>query len=305
MNAQELKDFQEKERQEKERLEKSERDKKEQQEKADKAKEDYQKSQEKAAQKRLDDLNKKHESGTEKQEERKKDQKLAEKARKPHTDLEKAREKMRKSPEHQAMREAIRDQVADRKQTAKEGAQGPNIVRDQGQQAEADKYRQMHQNDAKAALGTVGQAHGSPEMQGPHGTKDFEAQQAAAALRAQGDQKPWKAAQHSKSETHEKAIDHGKGKADPDQQRVARDNGPDRPGPAPAPAHAHHGHGHGHHMPWDKNPHDAGQKGHHLSKEHGQELAQGKPWENRGADPDRAESRMAQQAREREKEQSR
>lgn len=303
MNAQELKDFQEKERQEKERQEKAEREKKEQQEKAEKAKEDYQKTQEKAAQKRLDDLNKKHEQDTKKQEEeRKKDQKLAEKARKPRDELSKAREKLQKSPEHAQMREAIRDQVSERQQTAQEGAQGPNIVRDQGQQAEADKYRQMHQNDAKMALGVVGQAHGSPEMQGLHGTKEFEAQQAASALRAQGDpqgdQKPWKARAQDQQKVQEKAQEHGKGRTDhSDPDRAARGDGPNRPGPAPAPAHA----------PWDKNPQEQhGGHGHHLSKEHGQELAQGKPWQNR-ADPDMAESRMAEQARakEREQEQSR
>ncbi|MBU2766235.1 hypothetical protein HAP94_08495 [Acidithiobacillus ferrivorans] len=301
MNAQELKDFQEKERIEKERQQKEE-----QQEKAQKEKEDYQKSQEKAAQKRLDDLNKKHEEGTKKQEEeRKKDAKQAEKARKPHDDLGKAREKMQKSPEHKAMREAVKQQVADKEKTAKDGANGPHTVRDQGQQAEADKYGQMRQNDAKMALGTVGKAHGSPEMQGMNGTKGFEEQQAKAALRAQGDHEPWKkAAAHDQQHAAQaKATDHGKGKDHTDPERVARDNGPDRPGPAPAPAHAHHGH-----MPWDKNPQEQhGGHGHLLSKEHGQELAQGKPWEKQSADPDRAESRMAEQSRakEREQEQSR
>lgn len=100
---------------------------------------------------------------------------------------------------------------------------------------------------------------------------------------------------------------HGKEPKGPDQPnpggapvRADRD-GPDKPGPAPAHAHAHHGH----HMPWDKNPHEQhGGHGHHLSRESGQELAQGKPWENR-ADPDRSESRMAAQAREREQERGR
>lgn len=307
MNAQELKDFQEKERIEKERQAKEAQEKKEQQEKAQKEKEEYQKSQEKTAQKRLDDLNKKHEQDTKKQEEeRKKDQKLAEKARKPRDELSKAREKLQKSPEHAQMREAVKQQVSDKQQTAKDGAAGPNVVRDPAQQAEANKYSQMQRDDQKMALGTVGAAHGSPEPQGMNGTKGFEEQQATAALRAQGDQKPWKAARENDHQQQAQATAHkGKGNDDrPGPEHVARsDQGPNRPGPAPAAhAHAHHGH-----MPWDKNPHDAGQKGHHLSKEHGQELAQsqGKPWENRGADPDMAESRIAAQSREREQEQSR
>lgn len=91
----------------------------------------------------------------------------------------------------------------------------------------------------------------------------------------------------------------GPDKGSPEGVRAA--GNPDHPGPAPA--HAHHGHGH--HMPWDKNPHEQhGGHGHHLSRESGQELAQGKPWENR-ADPDRSESRMAAQAREREQERGR
>ncbi|MDA8376534.1 MAG: hypothetical protein M0Z50_05685 [Planctomycetia bacterium] len=287
MNAQELKDFQEKERQEKERLEKSEQEKKEREDKA---------RYEKLAVK--DDQDKKA-----REQEKIRDKKQAEKAYKPRSAEGKAREKMRKTPEHQAMREAIKEQVAGKEKTAKEGASGPHVVRDPGQQAEADKYRGMHQADAKAALGAVGKAHGSPEMQGLHGTKDFEAQQATAALRAQGDQKPWKQAQQHNDQPHDqaKAPEYGKGRDHTDPERVGRDTGPDRPGPAPAPAHAHHGH----HMPWDKNPHEQhGGHGHHLSKESGQELAQGKPWQNR-ADPDQAESRMAQQAREREQERGR
>ncbi|MBU2857868.1 hypothetical protein HF289_13645 [Acidithiobacillus ferrooxidans] len=86
----------------------------------------------------------------------------------------------------------------------------------------------------------------------------------------------------------------------PQTDRVSADRGPDKPGPAPAHAHAHH---HGH-MPWNKDQHQA-KAG--LSKEHGQDLAQGqgKPWEHRNADPDRAESRLAEQAREREQERGR
>lgn len=268
MNAQELKDFQEKERIEKERQQKEEQAKKEQQEKAQKEKETYQKAQEKA--------------------------------RKPHSDLDKAREKMRKT-EHQAMREAVKQQVADRQQTAKEGASGPQVIRDQGQQAEADKYGQMRQNDAKMALGTVGKAHGSPEMQGLHGTKEFEAAQATAAFRAQGEQKPWKAAQHS-DHHHEQESAH-KGKDDhggPD--RVVRDGGPDRPGPAPAPAHAHAGH---HAKPWhEKHGGHPDHLGTILTDKAHAPLEGGTPWQHQ-ADPDRAESRMAAQAREREQEQSR
>lgn len=70
--------------------------------------------------------------------------------------------------------------------------------------------------------------------------------------------------------------------------------GPDRPGPAPA-----HGQGH---MPWDKERQaKAG-----LSKDAWQDLGhgQGKPWQQR-ADPDREESRMAAQARDREQERDR
>jgi len=307
MNAQELKDFQEKERVEKERQQKEEQAKKEQQEKAQKEKETYQKEQEKAAQKRLDDLNKKHEQDQQKREaEHKKDQKLAEKARKPHSDLDKAREKMRNSPEHKAMRDAVQKQVADKEKTANEGAQAPHVVRDQGQQAEADKYRQMHQNDAKMALGTVGNAHGSPEPQGLNGAKEFEAAQATAALRAQGDQKPWKARAQDQQKVQEKAQEHGKGRTDhSDPDRAARGDGPNRPGPAPAPAHAHHGHA----KPWHEKHGGHPDHASTILKDKAHALGQGhdeKPWKHQSqADPDRAESKMAAQAREREQEQSR
>ena len=304
MNAQELKDFQERDRQEKDRQVKEEQQKKEQYEKAEKAKEDYRKQQEKAGQKRYEDMTKKHESGTKAQEEqRRKEEKQLKKAMKPHSDLGKAREKLRKSPEHEAMRKAIKEQVADRQQTAKEGAAGPHVVRDAAQQAEAAKYSQMQNEDRKMALGEAGKGHNAPEMQGLRGGREMEAEQAKAAYQAAGEQKPW--AKHAEKQQEQKAAAHEKGndRGDGPQPDAVRDdrNGPDRPGPAPT--HAHHGHGH---MPWDKNPgQEHGGHGHHLSKENGQELAQGKPWEHRGADPDRAESRMAEQARERERDDQR
>ena len=283
MNDKELKDFQERERQEKERQAKEEREKKEREDK-----ERYEK---------MEDKHKRETAERAREKEREKKQ-LA-KAHKPRSAEAKAREKMRKTPEHQAMREAIREQVAERQQTAKEGVQGTNTVRNSEQQAEANKYAQMHQNDAKAALGTVGKAHGEPQVQGLNGVQGFEEQQATAALRAQGEARPWKQAQQAQQHNDQaKTNEHGKGRDDPDH--VKQGNGPDRPGPAPAPAHAHHGHGH---MPWDKNPHQA-KAG--LSKDVGQDLGhgQGKPWEHR-ADPDQAESRMAQQAREKEQERGR
>jgi hypothetical protein len=127
----------------------------------------------------------------------------------------------------------------------------------------------------------------------------MEAEQAKAAYQAAGEQKPWaKHAERQQEKQAEKAVEHGKGKDHGDPERVNQPTGPDRPGPAPAHEHAHAHHGH---MPWDKNPgQEHGGHGHHLSKDNGQELAQGKPWE-RHADPDRAEARMAEQARAKER----
>lgn len=295
MNAQELKDFQEKDRQVKDRQAKAEQEKKDYQEKADKAKEEYQK----ASQKRYEYMTKKHEDGSKRQEEqRKKEERQAAKARRPHSDLGKAREKLRKSPEHEQMRKAIKEQVKDRQATAEAGKGGPHIVRGQEEQADVQKYGQMQADDRKMALGEAGKGHASPELQGMRGGREMEAEQAKAAYRAAGEQKPWEKhaekQQEQKNVTHEKRQDRNDG---PQANAIRADrNGPDKPGPAPA----HHGL----HMPWDKNPgQEKGGHGHHLSKESGQELQQGKPWERQQhADPDRAEARMTEQSRAKERE---
>lgn len=301
MDNKELKDFQEKERLEKERAAKAEQEKKAAQEKERKEREDREKKEreDKARHEKLSDKYEKEQAARKREEEREK--KRAEKAYKPRTAEGKAREKMRKSPEHKAMREAIRDQVTEKAQTAKEGAKGPNILRDPGQQAEADKYRQMQHEQSKMARGVVGEAHFTPEMQGFNGVKDFEAQQAAAALRAQGEPKPWKSQQRSDQAGNQaKANEHGKGKDHTDPERVARDNGPDRPGPAPAPAHAHA------HEPWHNKHGGHPDHASTILKDKAHAAMEGeKPWQRQHADPDRAESRMAEQAREKEREQER
>ncbi len=268
MNDKELKDFQEKERQEKQRLAKAEQEKKAQEDKKEQEKkaQEEKKRQEEKARKEKEDREKKEREDKERTGKEDKQKEDYQKSEKDKGDKA-IKDNMEK--EEKARKEA-HDKESERvKNLPKANAYG------EGWKKPSDpKYAYTPVHAVGAGVGMTGYDASTVDRGAVKASQEAELKR-----------------RHGVEQKHNK--DDG-----PQPDRVAADRGPDKPGPAPA--HATHG------KPWHEKHGGHPDHASTILKDKAHAAMEGeKPWQRQHADPDRAESRMAQQSREREQERGR